>query len=259
MKRTTRYLVLGAIFYLAFLVVGAPSAWMAQGLKHFSQGRLGLAQTSGSLWRGQGELFIAFNSKEDRRLGRIEWRIEPWWLLLGRVQTRLQISAPDADLRGAVGLAFRKIAVRELSATLPADLAVAFYSPAMLFGAQGRVQIKSEELEFGGDGVRGGAEILWQGAGSRLSSVSPLGDYRLSFAGQGKLAQIKLETVRGDLMLGGEGQWRPESGALQFNGSARPAAHAQELEPLLRVLGPDQGGGQRSISVNLRLAAAATR
>jgi len=101
MKRTTRYLVLGAIFYLAFLVVGAPSAWMAQGLKHFSQGRLGLAQTSGSLWRGQGELFIAFNSKEDRRLGRIEWRIEPWWLLLGRVQTRLQISAPDADLRGA--------------------------------------------------------------------------------------------------------------------------------------------------------------
>lgn len=58
------------------------------------------------------------------------------------------------------------------------------------------------------NGMEGEADIQWQGAGSSLATVQPLGDYRLKITGAGKTANLKLSTVHGALELTGQGQWQ---------------------------------------------------
>jgi ABC-type cobalt transport system substrate-binding protein len=83
--------------------------------------------------------------------------------------------------------------------------------------------------------------------------VQPLGDYRLEITGAEKNANLKLTTLRGDLEFTGQGQWQPQSGQVQINGSALPRARAGELESLLGMIGADQGSGKRALTINTRL------
>ena len=101
--------------------------------------------------------------------------------------------------------------------------------------------------------VEGAAALEWLNAGSGLSSVQPLGDYRLEIAGAGKNTNLKLTTLRGDLEFTGQGQWQPQTGQIQINGSAAPRARASELGSLLNLIGVDQGGGKRALTINTRL------
>jgi hypothetical protein len=98
--------------------------------------------------------------------------------------------------------------------------------------------------------LEGGATLEWQSAGSSLSNVQPLGDYRLEIVGAGKTANLKLSTTRGALELTGQGQWEAQKGQIQFAGLAVPRERAAELEPLLRLLGEDQGNGKRTLVAN---------
>lgn len=101
--------------------------------------------------------------------------------------------------------------------------------------------------------VDGTAALEWLNAGSGLSSVQPLGDYRLDITGAEKNANLKLTTLRGDLEFTGQGQWQPQTGQVQINGSALPRARPGELESLLKMIGADQGGGKRTLNINIRL------
>ena len=75
---------------------------------------------------------------------------------------------------------------------------------------------------------------------TRLSSMQPLGDYRLRLHSTGGL-RVDLSTLQGHLRMTGSGQWH--HGRLQFQGEAW-ADQAQDetaLSNLLQVLGPRIG------------------
>ena len=75
---------------------------------------------------------------------------------------------------------------------------------------------------------------------TRLSSLKPLGDYRLTFAG-GADTRIRLTTLAGALQMEGQGVW--QQGQLQFVGEAwaREAQDESALSNLLGVIGPRNG------------------
>jgi general secretion pathway protein N len=101
--------------------------------------------------------------------------------------------------------------------------------------------------------LHGAAQLFWDGAGSDLSSVNPLGDYRLDVNGEGENVVFKLATVRGALEVTGQGHWQPlRDGMLQINGYARARAQQKELQPLLQFLGAEQGG-RRLFQLRLQL------
>jgi general secretion pathway protein N len=78
---------------------------------------------------------------------------------------------------------------------------------------------------------------------SRLSTLKPMGSYRLSIQG-GSAIGLTLETLDGSLQLSGSGQW--VGGRLRFEGVASATPERQEaLANLLNILG--QRDGQRSI------------
>ena len=101
--------------------------------------------------------------------------------------------------------------------------------------------------------MEGVATLEWLNAGSSLSSVQPLGDYRLEITGAEKNANLKLTTLRGVLELTGQGSWQAHNGQIQFNGSAQPRDRSEDLAPLLMLLGNDQGGGRRLLTLNSQL------
>jgi general secretion pathway protein N len=251
-KHGLLYAVFGLVFYLLFLIIEMPASWFAWGLNRFTQGSVRLDPITGSLWSGNGRIVIYYPQTTPHDLGNTEWRINPLWLFAGKIQMRWQTTAQGTQIGTTVRLGPGQVQVLDTEATFPAQFVSAFYPPAALISPQGQVNIHADKLTLDRTGVEGNAEILWQAAGSSLSSVKPLGDYRLQITGAGETTGLKLTTLHGDLDLVGQGQWQLQTGEVRFAGSATPRERASELEPLLKLLGDNQGSGKRLLTVNTR-------
>jgi hypothetical protein len=252
-KHGLLYAVFGLVFYLLFLIIEMPASWFAWTLNRFTSGTVRLDPITGNLWRGNGRLVIYYPQTVPHDFGNAEWRVNPFWLFTGRMQVRWQTAAPETHIDTTVRLGADEVHLLDTEALFPAEFISAFYSPAALISPQGQVRVHLDKVSLGRNGLEGKGEILWQGAGSSLSSVQPLGEYRLEITGEGKTATLKLSTARGNLELTGQGQWQISTGQIQFTGSATPRERMSELEPLLKLLGNDQGGGKRPLSANARL------
>lgn len=250
-KRVAGYVGLGVALYLVFLAASAPAAWLAEAAARLSNGLVTLARPNGTLWRGAGELHAGGVASGVRHLGTLHWRVNPLWLLIGRVYVRLELDGSATRGRAAVRLAHRHFEVRELSAALPANIVGLLYAPAAFFEPSGTIELHAPAVELSAAGLKTNLEVQWQGAGARFAGPASLGDYRIDVNGNGDTAAIRLTTLRGELELTGQGQWQVTgNGALRFTGTATPRGGVAKLEPLLRPLGRDLGGGRREIRFN---------
>jgi general secretion pathway protein N len=99
------------------------------------------------------------------------------------------------------------------------------------------------EVVQGRVSVAGTAQIEARRMSSRLSTLKPMGSYRVTITG-GAVTSLGLETLDGALRLSGNGQW---AGArLRFGGlaSAEPGSETA-LSNLLNIIG--RRDGARSI------------
>ena len=244
-KRGLLYAVFGLIFYLIFLAVEMPASWFAWGLNRFTNGAIRLDPIAGSLWHGNGRLVIYYPQTVPHNLGNAEWSVNPLWLFTGRMQMSWRTETTDAKIHTTLRLGKNQTHLLDTEATFPAQTISAFYSPTSLISPTGQILLRADGLTVSDKGFEGGAEILWKNAGSALSAVQPLGDYRLEVSGAGQSVSLKLSTTQGVLDLTGQGQWQVRTNQIQFNGSASPRERATELDPLLKMLGEDQGNGAR--------------
>ena len=227
-----------------------PAAWLAWGLNYYTHNTVRLDPLSGSLWHGKGRLVIYYPQTVPHDFGQTEWSINPFWLLTGGVQLTLQTNTPARQIKTTLGISKGSLSIKDTEAAFPATFVSQLYPPAALIGPQGQVRLRTSDLVFGQQTLEGNATLEWQGAGSSLSNVRPLGDYRLDITGAGKTANLKLTTLRGDLEFSGQGQWQLASGQLQLTGSATPRERAGELEPLLKLIGEDMGNSKRRLMLN---------
>jgi hypothetical protein len=255
MKKTRwlLYVIFGLFFYLLFLIIEMPASWFAWGLNRYTQGTVRLDPIAGSLWSGKGRLVIYYPPTTPHEFGQAEWRINPLWLVAGRVQLSLQTSHQERRIKTTLGVARNSFILKNTEAEFSAPFVAQLYSPLSLISPQGKVRVNAEDLALSPEKMDGVATLEWLNAGSGLSSVQPLGDYRLEITGAEKNANLKLTTLRGDLEFTGQGRWQPQTGQVQINGSALPRARAGELESMLNMLGANQGGGKRALNINTRL------
>lgn len=249
-KRWWLYAVFGLVFYLLFLIIEMPASWFAWGLNHYSHNMVRLNPLSGSLWHGKGQLVVYYPQTVPHDFGQTEWSINPFWLLTGRVQLTLQTNMPDRQIKTTLGITKGSLSIKDTDAAFPAGFVGQLYPPAALVGPQGQVRLRTSDLVFGQQTLEGNATLEWQGAGSSLSNVRPLGDYRLEIVGAGETADLKLSTARGALELTGQGRWQTRTGQVQLTGSATPRERAGELEPLLKLIGEDMGNSKRQLILN---------
>lgn len=249
-KRGLLYAVFGLIFYLIFLVVEMPASWLAWGINRYTQGTLRLDPISGSVWNGTGRLVLYYPQTVPHDFGSAEWRLNPLWLFTGRIQMHWHADSAEQRINTTLRFGGNQLQLLETEIALPASTVSSFYPPASLISPQGQVSLRAEKLAIGRNGLEGNAEIQWQNASSSLSTVQPLGNYRLEIIGAGETATFRLNTTQGALELTGQGQWQAKTGQIQFTGSTLARERAGELESLLKLLGEDQGNGKRTLVAN---------
>jgi general secretion pathway protein N len=83
-------------------------------------------------------------------------------------------------------------------------------------------------------------QVDWEDAQSALSTVAPLGNYRFTLLGRGAAAELRLVTLKGPLLLQGEGRVENGRGSFRASAGAEPQMEAS-LKGLIGVLGKRTG------------------
>lgn len=231
-----------AIFVLAYvltLLVTAPASLLGKVLEHASQGRLVLANASGTVWNGSATPAMRTQEGGLVALPLLHWQVAVPSLLTGKILARLQWEGqPLASATEAV-ISFNQVELHHAAIQLPARIleeASTMLKPAQF---RGQLQIQGDRLVFSNRGMEGAAIVDWWQANSALSSIVPLGDYRLALNGTGDRIHIGLTTSSGVLRLEGDGNWQTGRG-LEFQGRAQASEGSYDnLNELLHHLGPE--------------------
>jgi len=252
LRRTgVRFAVLGVAAYLVFLVANLPAAWFGYALERSSGGALALGDARGTVWKGRGALAIR-SGAAFRGIADIEWRCNPLSIFAGRLSVALSGSAPGASLRANVSLGFGGVRMQNVEASVQAASLEQAVPILAIWKPQGRVRVSADSFEMGSANVRGAATAEWSEAG--LMGVARVGDYRLQITGSGDRAAIKLATLRGDLGVSGDGEWRAsQPRVVQMTGRVEASPRRKELEPLLPLLAGEGSGPSRPFGWMLTL------
>jgi len=230
-----RLAVLGIAAYWVFLLANVPAAWLGFALERSSRGALALGDSAGTLWKGSGVLALR-SGAAFRGVADLEWSCNPLSLLTGRLGVALSGAAPETRLRASVSLGPGSVRFQNVEANAPASVIESALPAAAFVKPDGRLRVLADSVEIGPAGVSGAATVEWLEAG--MSGLSRLGDYRLQITGNGERAAVKLATLRGDLRLAGEGEWRAaQPRIVQLRGTVEASAERKDLEPLLQTLG----------------------
>jgi general secretion pathway protein N len=232
-------LALAAVLAAALTAaVRAPAAWVGDWLQ--AQGRLRLVDARGTVWSGSAMLGLSDGRQVTLLPGRLSWKIGFSAIASGRVTADVSHPALAAPLAVSVSLAAKSIALKAGQAELPAALLAALGAPFNTLRPGGALGLRWTDVELTGGVLAGNLQIDWSEAQSALSTVAPLGSYRLQVTGAGDTARLQLDTLRGPLRLQGSGTVK--GGRVSFKGLAsadpemRPA-----LIGLISVLGPRVG------------------
>jgi general secretion pathway protein N len=254
----------GAFGLCAALVAYAPASWLAAGIDSASTGKVLLDESRGTVWAGSAQLVLAGgdgSAGATRLPSRMNWSLSPEWLgvtvLLDAPcctpAAPVQVTALLDGVQDGGTLAWR---VRSPKLTFPAALLAGLGAPWNTLQLAGDFQVSSDQLtgkwtsSQGVQKLTGQAQLQADNVTTALSTVRPLGSYRLSTAGTSLKLETKTDATNdAALILSGAGQI--EQGRVAFLGEALAAKGREEaLSNLLHMIGqwqPSADGRMRSV------------
>lgn len=241
--------VLFAIAFIITLIVTAPATLLARMVEAGSNGQFVLANAGGTVWHGSATPAIRQRTGNFVALEKLHWDIDWLPLFTGKIITRLRWENVEQALPMVATFSFSQIELR--NAILPLQAAILGELTPMLQPVQlsGKMQIKSDLFTFSKSGINGNAIADWTNAGSVLSTVNPLGSYRINLAGAGERLDVTLITTSGALLLEGKGSFTRNQG-LKFQATARATAESKgRLDELLNNFGPESAPGVHAINL----------
>ncbi len=254
-SHSTRWAWLGVgLGLMGALVTQAPAQWLARTLAQASDHRLLLQDAQGTVWNGSAQWVLnegphnttVANSQLPTR---VTWQLAPGIDVQGlRLVLRAVVASAcctPQPVHLAVSPLWRgvRVQVNDHTSQWPANWLTGLGAPWNTVQPEGLMQLNTQHLvlEQRADAshLEGRAELQLQQFATRLSTLRPLGSYRVRLQGGDTMA-LTLDTLEGSLQLQGSGQWL--NGRVQFNGEASAAPDAQDaLSNLLNVLGQRQG------------------
>ncbi len=246
-----RWAVAGALGgALVALVAYAPARWLASAVTVASKEHVLLQEPRGTLWAGSARLsFTGGEGSQDRTTfpGRLQWTLAPDWRGL-RTTLHLACCTPQPlNVHLAPQWGGARVALADSQSQWPAHLLSGLGTPWNTLQPQGQLHLQSQALAAqwseGRLQVEGSAELQAKAMGSRLSTLQPMGSYRVRIQG-GATPALQLDTLEGALQLTGSGQW--VGSRLRFNGEASATPEREgALANLLNIIG--RRSGSRSL------------
>lgn len=231
---------------LLALLVNAPARWLTATLQQGTQGRVVFQDARGTLWNGSAQLALAggAGSTDAASLpGRLTWLIRPSWsgLLADLHADCCMQQAWHVSLLPRWGGA--QLLLADSLSQWPAQWLTGLGTPWNTVQPEGQLTLSTQGLSVAWAAgrllVAGRAQLDAAHISSRLSTLKPMGSYRITVLGGGT-PSLQLETLEGSLQLSGSGQW--VGSTLRFEGvaSATPE-HLDALSNLLNIIGRRDG------------------
>lgn len=248
MKRWWHYLIAGVVAWVCFMLWRFPAA-AAYGMVAESLGsKVQLVGLAGTLWHGTAQQL----QYQDRALGRLDWRLSPWGLLLGRLGGEVQLNQGDAFLlaEGRTPLGGGELTLSQLEGRIPLALLQPYLRMVPL-PLDGSVSLKLEDIVINAEGrlQQANGRIVWHQAGVLAPQKLQFGDLQMSLQGvadggvEGSVSDSggPLQ-LRATLQLGSDGRY-------QLTGQVQAAASApQELQGALSMLGKADSQGAHPLN-----------
>ena len=243
-----RWAVAGALggLVLAF-VLFAPARWLAALVLQASGGHAVLAAPRGSFWQGSAQLVLSGGAGSLDAValpGQLRWRIRPAWTGLDVqlnaeccMQQAWQLQARSAGWAGA------QLTLSDSQSQWPAALLSGLGTPWNTVQAQGQLAASTQGLNArwtqGRLALAGRLQLDALNMSSRLSTLQPMGSYRVTLTG-GNPSLLELSTLDGSLLLTGQGRWVGQR--LHFDGAASATPGSVDaLSNLLNIIGRRNG------------------
>lgn len=250
-KRSWSWAFAGAVAgVLVAVVLFAPARWLAGAVTERTGGRVVLGDALGTIWNGSATLALTggAGSMDAAALPtRIEWHLRPRWDgVLAQVTSGCCTAAP-VRVRAGWRWGGARLEVMESQSHWPAELLTGLGTPWNTLQLDGDLlfQTKGLSVEWvaGRLAIAGQAELTARRLSSRLSTLRPMGSYRITVQG-GQTPTLRLDTLEGSLHLSGNGSW--VGSRLRFSGVATAAPDREAaLSNLLNIIG--RRSGARSI------------
>jgi general secretion pathway protein N len=232
------------------LVLFVPASWLAARVEAATDGRVVLADSRGSLWNGSANLQLTGGAGSNDSIALptpVDWRIRPRWNGLHVELSTACCTPRPIAMRVRPGWRSTAITVEDGASQWPASLLAGLGTPWNTLQFEGDLILETHGLSVewieGRLALAGRAELKALRMSSRVSTLRPMGSYRITVTG-GATPTLQLETLEGALQLSGSGQW--VGSRLHFQGAATAAPDREEqLSNLLNIIG--RRSGPRSI------------
>lgn len=237
--------------FLAGTLYQAPARWLAPAVQRASQGRVELVNTRGTVWQGQSDLLLAGGAGSSDALALpsgLSWNLQPSWQAGPALQLAVRLPCCTAqDMVLHIGWHWRGGWARlsRSDSVWPAAWLAGLGAPWNTVQLQGSLQLHTDGVNLvwseGRTSMKGSATLQALNLSSSLSTLKPLGDYRIDWTpnADGGM-QMALKTLRGELSLDGQGQW--SGGHWRFQGLAEATERSEAaLSNLLNILGRRDG------------------
>ena len=237
----------GAILGLVVaLVVFAPARWLAASVERLTGDKILLSDPRGTVWNGSARVILTGGpgSTDAAALpGRVGWTLQARWDGLAGALRAECCTARPIPLRARWRWGGMAAQVGDSVSRWPASVTAGLGTPWNTLQFDGELQLTTQGLSVewveGRPVIAGRAELLALRVASRLSTLRPMGSYRITVQG-GTPATLRLETLEGSLQLSGTGQWVGER--LHFRGEASAAPEREAaLANLLNIIGRRSG------------------
>lgn len=229
------------------LLLFAPAHWLARAIASASNGHVQLADARGTVWTGSARLVLSGGegSRDATALAeRLEWRIRP---ASHGLNAALRARCCMAD---AWQLAIQprwnglRVAGSDVLSHWPAALLAGLGTPWNTLQPQGQLALSTHgfaaEWNAGRLALNGRVQLDASEMSSRLSTLRPIGSYRILLQG-GDTPTMQLDTLAGSsLQLNGSGRW--VGARLHFEGTASAVPERVDaLSNLLNIIGRRDG------------------
>jgi general secretion pathway protein N len=213
-------------------------------------GRILMSEPRGTVWTGSARLLLAGGAGSSDATAlptRLDWKLRPRWNGLAAQLDSACCTDRPVELRVAPRLGGTRVAVADAQSHWPAALLAGLGTPWNTLQLDGDLLLATQGLSVewveGRLSIAGRAELTAQRLSSRLSTLRPMGSYRMTLLG-GETPAVQLDTLEGSLQLSGSGQWA--GSRLRFSGTASAAPEREDaLANLLNIIG--RRSGARSI------------
>ncbi len=241
--------------YVLTLIATLPATLVDSIVANSSNSHVRLAVASGTLWSGSAQLEVIDDQHRLAATKQITWRFSPRALLAARLA--LDVTS-DASEHFSAAVSFSAIQLSAVDIALPASALILAAPRLGALSPSGTLRLRTEQMTISRSAASGDATVLWQNAGSALTSVSPLGNYELSLHAVDSTMQASLRTLdSGPLQLNGTGSWRLND-APAFSARAQINRQYQDkLAPLLRLIARPNSDGSFALQLNCAASAPA--